>query len=237
MRSAANISPAEAGRALNGAIEWQLSAAAVSYAGAVAAMEVRAGAIARGEARELVWLLHHPSLYTAGTSARAADLIDPGRFPVHQTGRGGQYTYHGPGQLVGYVMLNLNARGGDLHAYVCGLERWLIAVLADFGVQGEDRPGRVGVWVTREAGREDKIGAIGVRVRRGVSYHGVSLNVAPDLSHFSGIVPCGIREHGVTSLADLGIGVSMSVVEAAMRTHFEREVLGRLSPIAPGIGS
>ena len=154
-------------------------------------------------------------------------------MPVHRTGRGGQFTYHGPGQRIAYVLLNLKARGGDLHAYVCGLEYWLIAALADLSVRGEIRPGRVGVWVRRAAGREDKIAAVGVRVRRGVSYHGVSLNVAPDLEHYSGIVPCGIREHGVTSLADLAVPASMNGVDAALRKHFEREVLGRLAPIAP----
>ena len=176
----------------------------------------------------MVWLLEHPPLYTAGTSACDEDLIAPARFPVHRTGRGGQYTYHGPGQRVAYVMLNLGQRGGDLHAYVSGLERWLIAALADFGVRGEVRKGRVGVWVARAGGREDKIGAIGVRVRRGVSYHGVSLNVAPELEHFSGIVPCGIREHGVTSLVDLGVAAGMVEVDAALRRRFEGAVLGSL---------
>lgn len=208
--------------------EWRIGPAPVDYQFAVSEMEVRVALIASGGASELVWLLEHPPLYTAGTSANDADLVEPERFPVHRTGRGGQYTYHGPGQRVAYVLLNLAARGGDLHAYVCGLERWLIATLAVFGVRGETRKGRVGVWVVSADGREDKIGAIGVRVRRGVSYHGVSLNVAPDLSHFDGIVPCGIREHGVTSLADLGVPAALADVDAALRRHFAAEVLGRL---------
>ncbi len=213
---------------LPGDIEWRTAHTPCDYALAVETMEARVAAIAAGTAPEMVWLLEHPPLYTAGTSARDADLLTPVRFPVHRTGRGGQYTYHGPGQRVAYVMLNLGRRGGDLHAYVSGLERWLIAVLADFGVRGEVRKGRVGVWVARGGGREDKIGAIGVRVRRGVSYHGVSLNVAPDLEHFSGIVPCGIREHGVTSLADLGVAAEMAEVDAALRRRFEGAVLGAL---------
>jgi len=207
--------------------DWQSSPAPFAYETAVAAMEARVARIAAGGAGELVWLLEHPPIYTAGTSAKDTDLIEPARFPVHRTGRGGQFTYHGPGQRVAYVMLNLAARGGDLHAYVRGLERWLIATLAEFGVRGEARAGRVGVWVARGGGREDKIAAIGVRVRRGVTYHGVSLNVAPDLGHFSGIVPCGIRGHGVTSLADLGVAAGMAEVDAALRRYFEREVLGR----------
>ena len=208
-------------------LEWRLEAAPVDYETAVSSMEERVGLIAAGMARELIWLLEHPAIYTAGTGARDADLIEPARFPVHRTGRGGQFTYHGPGQRVAYVLLDLKGRGGDLHAYVCGLERWLIAVLAGFGVVGEVRSGRVGVWVLRH-GEEAKIAAIGVRVRRGVSYHGVSLNVAPNLAHFSGIVPCGIREHGVTSFADLGVRVSMADVDTALQYHFAREVLGRL---------
>ena len=209
-------------------IEWRTEPGLCGYEHAVETMEARVAAIAAGEAPEMVWLVEHPPLYTAGTSAREEDLIAPARFPVHRTGRGGQYTYHGPGQRVAYVMLNLAQRGGDLHAYVSGLERWLIAVLADFSVRGEVRNGRVGVWVARGGGREDKIGAIGVRVRRGVSYHGVSLNVAPELEHFSGIVPCGIREHGVTSLADLGVAAEMAEVDAALRRRFEGAVLGAL---------
>jgi len=209
-------------------IEWRTEPGLCAYPHAVETMEARVAAIAVGAAPEMAWLLEHPSLYTAGTSARDQDLFAPARFPVHRTGRGGQYTYHGPGQRVAYVMLNLARRGGDLHAYVSGLEHWLIAVLADFSVRGEVRKGRVGVWVAREGGREDKIAAIGVRVRRGVCYHGVSLNVAPELAHFSGIVPCGIREHGVTSLADLGVEVGMAEVDAALKARFEGAVLGAL---------
>ena len=213
--------------------EWLVSSALVPYEHAVAIMEERVARIAEGRAPELVWLLEHPSIYTAGTSAREADLLAADRFPVHRTGRGGQLTYHGPGQRVIYVLLDLRRRGGDLHAYVCGLERWLIAALADLGVRGEVRPGRVGVWVERRIGsealREDKIAAIGVRVRRGISYHGVALNVGPDLEHFSGIVPCGIREHGVTSLADLGNPASMADVDAALSRHFAPCVLGALN--------
>jgi lipoyl(octanoyl) transferase len=205
-------------------VAWRISDALVPYAEAVAAMEARASAIARGEADELVWLLEHPPLYTAGTSARAADLVEPERFPVHATGRGGQYTYHGPGQRIAYVMLDLNRRRPDLRAYVASLEAWLIATLDAFNVRAERREDRVGVWVRRpEKGAqvEDKIAAIGIRVRRWVSLHGLSLNVEPDLSHFSGIVPCGVREHGVTSLADLGRIVSLPEVDMALRAAFE----------------
>ncbi len=212
-------------------VEWRIDQAPCAYPLAVEAMEARVAAIASGTAREMVWLLEHPPLYTAGTSARDADLIAPARFPVHPTGRGGQYTYHGPGQRVAYVMLNLAQRGGDLHAYVSGLERWLIAALKDFGVRGEIRKGRVGVWVTRGGVREDKIAAIGVRVRRGVSYHGVSLNVAPDLEHFSGIIPCGIHEHGVTSLADLGVRATLAEVDASLQKHFADSVPARDSDV------
>jgi lipoyl(octanoyl) transferase len=186
-------------------------------------MEARVDAIVRGEARELVWLVEHPPLYTAGTSADPRELTVPGRFPVHSTGRGGRYTYHGPGQRVVYVMLDVRRRGGDVRQFVRLLERWTIATLAHFGVRGEIRPGRVGVWVGRPgkgAGVEEKIAAIGIRVRRGVSFHGLSLNVDPDLEHFSGIVPCGIAEHGVTSLADLGLIVSMAEVDMALKATF-----------------
>jgi lipoyl(octanoyl) transferase len=183
-------------------------------------MEARAEAIARGEASELVWLLEHPPLYTAGTSGRPEDLLDPDRFPVFKSGRGGQLTYHGPGQRVAYVMLDLGARGRDVRAFVAGLERWIVGALAELGVRGETRPDRIGVWVAREAG-EAKIAAIGVRVRRWVSFHGVALNVAPDLSHFQGIVPCGVRGHGVTSLRDLGVGAGMADADAALRRSFE----------------
>ena len=187
-------------------------------------MESRAAAIADGRASELVWLVEHPPLYTAGTSAKPDDLIDA-RFPVHATGRGGQYTYHGPGQRVGYVMLDLKPRGGDVRGFVHDLEEWLIRALASFNVKGERREGRVGIWVAHD-GREDKIAAIGVRVRRWVTFHGVSLNVDPDLEHFSGIVPCGIREHGVTSLVALGLPVTMADVDVALRSAFA-EVFGK----------
>lgn len=201
-------------------IEWRVSADTVDYSHAVAEMERRVSAIRAGEAREQVWLLEHPALYTAGTSAKSEDLIDADRLPVHITGRGGQYTYHGPGQRVAYVMLDLKARGGDLRAYVTRLENWLIAVLDQFGVRGERREGRVGVWVV-DGASEAKIAAIGVRVRRWVTYHGVSLNVAPNLDHYRGIVSCGIREHGVTSLADLGIEATMEEVDRSLRETFE----------------
>ena len=205
-------------------IAWSVSDRPVAYEAAVAAMEARVAAIRAGTAGEVVWLLEHPAIYTAGTSARMSDLLDPGRFPVHRTGRGGQFTYHGPGQRVAYVMLDLKRRGRDVRAYVAGLERWLIGALAALGVQAGRREGRVGVWVSRPelgAGRDDKIAAIGVRVRRWVSYHGIALNVAPELSHFDGIVACGIRGHGVTSLADLGVGISMSEADPVLRTTFE----------------
>lgn len=204
-------------------VEWRVSAAPVPYDAAVAEMEARAAAIAAGEAGELVWLLEHPALYTAGTSADAKDLLAPDRFPVFKTGRGGQYTYHGPGQRVAYVMLDLKRRTPDVRAYVHDLERWLIATLARFNVTGELRDGRVGVWVRRPdlgPGHEDKIAAIGVRIRRWVTFHGVSLNVDPALDHFSGIVPCGISQHGVTSLADLGHVVGMEEVDTALRATF-----------------
>lgn len=201
-------------------LEWRISRAPVAYPDAVAAMEARVALIAKAQAPELVWLLEHPPLYTAGTSAKVQDLLTPDRFPVFQSGRGGQYTYHGPGQRVVYVMLDLKRRGADLRAYVCRLEDWLIDCLAGFGVRAERRAGRVGVWVARDGGREDKIAAIGVRVRHWVSFHGIALNVAPDLTHFDGIVPCGIREHGVTSLADLGIAADMATVDAALQASF-----------------
>jgi lipoyl(octanoyl) transferase len=199
--------------------EWRVSDRPIAYPEALAVMEARAAAIADGKADELVWLLEHPPIYTAGTSADDADLIDA-RFPVYRTGRGGQFTYHGPGQRVGYVMLNLKNRKPDVRAFVHDLEEWLIATLAQFGVKGERREGRVGIWVARGS-REDKIAALGVRIRRWVTFHGVSLNVEPDLSHFNGIVPCGIRQHGVTSLADLGIVASMADVDVAMKKSFE----------------
>lgn len=211
------------------AIEWRISPRPVDYEDSVATMEKRVAEIRAGAAPELVWLLEHPPLYTAGSSAQADDLLDGARFPVHRTGRGGQYTYHGPGQIVAYVMLDLDRRGRDVRRFVRDLESWLIAALAGFGVRGERRDGRVGIWVARNDGsgpREDKIAAIGVRVRRWVSYHGVSLNVEPDLGHYDGIVPCGIEEHGVTSLVDLGLPVTMEEAAAELKTSFE-EVFGR----------
>lgn len=204
-------------------IGWALSPRPVPYPAAVAVMEARAAAIAADAGDELVWLLEHPPLYTAGLSAKADDLVDPNRFPVHRSDRGGQFTYHGPGQRVAYVMLDLRRRGRDVRGFVQDLERWIIDALAQFNVDGQIRDGRVGVWVERKGpgwAREDKIAAIGVRVRRWVSFHGVSLNVEPDLSHFAGIVPCGIREHGVTSLVDLGLPVGMADADAALRSAF-----------------
>ena len=200
-------------------VEWRVSDRPVGYEEAVRAMEERVAAIHAGTAPELVWLLEHPALYTAGTSADAADLIDP-RFPVHSSGRGGQYTYHGPGQRIAYVMLDLTRRGQDVRAHVCRLEGWIIATLGRSGVTGERRQGRVGIWIDRGGGREDKIAAIGVRVRRWITLHGLAINVAPDLDHFGGIVPCGIRGHGVTSLADLGIPATMAEVDDALRATF-----------------
>ena len=205
--------------------EWKVSARPVPYPEALAEMEARADAIAAGQADEEVWLLEHPPVYTAGTSARDADLIDA-RFPVYRTGRGGQFTYHGPGQRVGYVMLDLKRRKPDVRAYVHDLEQWLIEALADLGVRGERRADRVGIWVTRPTSgnmtREDKIAALGVRIRHWVTFHGVALNVNPDLSHFAGIVPCGVRGHGVTSLADLGIAASMADVDEALKRAFAK---------------
>ena len=207
-------------------VEWLASDAPVPYEQAVAAMEARVAAIRAGTAPELVWLIEHPPLYTAGTSAKASDLVDPRLFPVHRTGRGGQYTYHGPGQRVGYVMLDLRRRGADLRAYVQGLEEWLIRTLALFNLKGERRPGRIGIWIDEGGGRESKIAAIGVRVRHWVSFHGVALNVDPDLRHYRGIVPCGISEHGVTSLARQGIPAAMAEVDAALKRAFA-EVFGK----------
>lgn len=224
------------GRADAAPCGWAVSAGYVDYPAAVAAMEARAEAIARGEAGELVWLLEHPPLYTAGVSARDADLLDPDRFPVHRTGRGGQFTYHGPGQRVAYVMLDLSARRKDVRAFVAALEAWIIAALGRLAVDGVVREGRVGVWVERRspgaAPREDKIAAIGVKVRRWVSFHGIALNVEPDLAHFSGIVPCGQTEHGVTSLADLGLTASMDDADEALRQAF-REIFGEVVPADP----
>ena len=204
--------------------EWTHLPGLAPYETALAAMEARVAAIAAGTAPEAVWLLEHPPLYTAGASARPEDLTDPHRFPVHQVRRGGQYTYHGPGQRVVYTMLDLNTRGRDVRQFVCALENWVIATLAEFGVRGERRAGRVGVWVVRPdrppnpdgTPAEDKIAAIGVKLRKWVSFHGLSINLDPDLDHFSGIVPCGIRGHGVTSLVDLGLPVSMADLDAAL---------------------
>ena len=210
---------------------WAISEGLVGYPEAVAAMESRAAAIADGRAEELVWLVEHPALYTRGASAREGDLLDPGRFPVFDTQRGGQFTYHGPGQRVAYVMLDLTKRGRDVKQFVCSLEDWIIGTLGAFNVKGERRKGRVGVWVDRTksggALREDKIAAIGVRLKRWVSYHGISLNVEPDLSHFGGITPCGVSDPGlgVTSLADLGQLIPMHEVDVALKAAFE-EVFG-----------
>lgn len=220
-------------------IGWAVSRGLTGYAPAVAAMEARAAAIREGTAGELIWLVEHPSLYTAGVSAKPQDLIDP-RFPVHQTARGGQLTYHGPGQRVAYVMLDLRQRGADVRGFVCDLEAWIIAALARFNVKGERRDGRVGVWVERKGpgwSREDKIAALGVKIRRWVSYHGVALNVEPDLSHYAGITPCGIdpREYGVTSLVDLGLPVTMDEADAALKSAFE-EVFGKTAPAEPPLG-
>ena len=205
-------------------VEWAIADRLVPYDEAVREMEARVAEIAAGTARERVWLVEHPPLYTAGTSADDADLVEPARFPVHRSGRGGQFTYHGPGQRVAYAMLDLNRRTPDLRRYVAALEAWLIDALEHFNVGGERREDRVGVWVRRpEKGSdvEDKIAAIGIRVRRWVTFHGVSLNVEPDLSHFAGIVPCGVREHGVTSLVDLGLPVTMPEVDSVLRASFE----------------
>lgn len=225
--------PAHGGRP----VEWIASDVPVSYEAATAFMEQRVAAIAAGEAAECVWLLEHPPLYTAGTSAQAADLIDAAGLPVYRTGRGGQYTYHGPGQRIAYVMLDLRRRtpaGGvpDLRRFVAALEEWIITALDSFNVRGERREDRVGVWVRRPEkgdGVEDKIAAIGIRVRRGVTFHGISLNVEPDLSHYRGIVPCGIRGHGVTSLVDLGLPVTLGDADVALRVAFET-IFGATQP-------
>jgi lipoyl(octanoyl) transferase len=219
-----------------GAVEWRISEAPVPYPEAVAAMEARVTAIAAREAPELVWLLEHPPLYTSGTSGRDADLLDP-RFPMFATGRGGQLTYHGPGQRVAYVMLDLKRRRPDVRAYVAGLEQWIIRTLAAFNLRGERREDRVGVWIARPdkgEGFEDKIAAIGVRLRHWVSFHGISLNVAPDLAHFDAIVPCGVADprYGVTSLADLGLPVSTADADIALRQAFE-EVFGSAKASLP----
>jgi lipoyl(octanoyl) transferase len=229
--NSAAIAPPAFGREDGKPAGWAVSKGYVPYPEAVAAMEARAAAIAAGEADELVWLLEHPPLYTAGISSRAEDLLDPDRFPVFATGRGGQFTYHGPGQRVAYVMLDLTKRRKDVRAFVAALEAWVIDALAAFNVTGEIRDGRVGVWVERrEVGvppREDKIAAIGVKLRRWASFHGVSLNVEPDLAHFGGIVPCGITDHGVTSLVDLGLPLTMDEADAALKASF-RQVFGEV---------
>lgn len=206
-------------------VEWRISDALVPYDTALAAMDERVAAIAAGQAPELVWLLEHPPLYTAGTSAKPEELIEA-RFPVHKVGRGGQFTYHGPGQRVAYAMLDLNRRKPDVRAFVATLEEWIIRTLSRFNVRGERRDDRIGVWVRRPDkgdGREDKIAALGIRVKRWVSLHGIALNVEPELANFSGIVPCGVSEprYGVTSLADLGLPVSLSDVDIALRAEFE----------------
>jgi lipoyl(octanoyl) transferase len=224
------------GRGDGAPVEWAVSAGYLPYPAAVAAMEARAAAIADGTAGELVWLLEHPPLYTAGVSAKGADLIEPDRFPVFESGRGGQYTYHGPGQRVAYVMLDLTKRGRDVRAFVEALESWIIDALAAFNVVGEMREGRVGVWVERKGAgwsREDKIAAIGVKLRKWVSFHGISLNVEPDLGHFSGIVPCGQTEHGVTSLVDLGLPVTMDEADEALRASFQRVFGAVTDGVAP----
>ncbi len=205
-------------------VEWRVEPGLTAYPDAVAAMEARVAAIRAGSAPELVWLVEHPPLYTAGTSADPADLLQPERFPVYRSGRGGEFTYHGPGQRVAYVLLDLKRRGPDVRRYVHDLEEWIIRALASFAVAGERRQGRVGIWVARKdpllGSREDKIAAIGVRVRRWVTYHGIAINVEPELEHFSGIVPCGISEHGVTSLVDLGLPVGLAELDAALRAAF-----------------
>lgn len=211
-------------------VEWITTDGLTDYREAEAWMEARANAIAAGEAEECIWLVEHPPLYTAGTSAKIEDLTDPGRFDVYETKRGGQYTYHGPGQRVAYVMLNVAARGRDVRCFVRQLEAWVIATLDQFNLRGEIRDGRVGVWVQRPekppqpdgTPAEDKIAAIGIRLRKWVSFHGISINVEPDLEHFSGIVPCGITQHGVTSLVDMGLPVTMDDVDVALRTTFDQ---------------
>ncbi|WP_438992496.1 lipoyl(octanoyl) transferase LipB [Pseudemcibacter sp.] len=203
-------------------IEWKIGKGVVDYNEALNFMEERVAKINEGQANELVWLVEHPPLYTSGTSSKESDLLTPKRFPVYYAGRGGQYTYHGPGQRVVYVMLDLNKRSRDVRKYVADLERWIIESLAEFNVIGETREGRVGVWVERDGGREDKIAAIGVRVRKWVTFHGICINVEPDLSHYSGIVPCGISEHGVTSLVDLGLPVNMNDLDVTLKKTWDK---------------
>lgn len=219
-----SISPALDALRHPGPVAWQVSSGQVDYDQALAAMDQEVAKIIKGEAPEKIWLLEHPPIYTAGTSASEADLVDPARFPVYKTGRGGQFTYHGPGQRVAYVMLDLRKRTQDVRAFVAGLEQWIIATLASFNVTGERREDRVGVWVRRPEkapGTEDKIAAIGIRVRSWVTLHGISINVEPNLDHFSGIVPCGVSQHGVTSLVDLGLPVTMEDVDIALKAEFD----------------
>ncbi|MDB0061992.1 lipoyl(octanoyl) transferase LipB [Octadecabacter sp.] len=212
-------------------VEWITTNGLTDYAKAVAFMEARADAIYAGQAEECIWLVEHSPLYTAGTSSKIEDLVDPDRFPVFDTKRGGQYTYHGPGQRVAYVMLNVGRRGHDVRKFVQDLEHWVIATLDQFNVKGEIRDGRVGVWVQRDdkplsglGPTEDKIAALGIRLRKWVSFHGISINVEPDLTHFDGIVPCGITDHGVTSLVDLGLPVTMEDLDVALRHTFDANV-------------
>ncbi len=212
-------------------IEWCVSDDYVSYPEAINFMEQRVADIRNGKASEMVWLLEHPPLYTAGTSATPDEILDPERFPIYQSGRGGKHTYHGPGQRVAYVMLDLKKHGQDIRAFVHNLEEWIIQTLAQFNLKGERRDSRIGIWINR-GGREDKIGAIGVRVRRWVSFHGISLNVEPDLSHFEGIIPCGITEHGVTSLWDMGLTPTMAEVDVLLQEAFE-EVFRREGVLTP----
>ncbi len=202
--------------------EWKISEGLTPYEDALALMEQRVADIRAGNASDLVWFVEHPPLYTAGTSSKDGDLLAPKRFPVYYAGRGGQYTYHGPGQRVVYVMLDLDKRGRDVRRYIADLERWIIDTLAEFNVHGETRDGRVGVWVERDGNREDKVAAIGVRIRKWVTFHGICINVEPDLSHYTGIVPCGISEHGVTSLVDLGLPVNMDDLDAALKRTWQK---------------
>jgi lipoyl(octanoyl) transferase len=223
-------------------VEWLTEPGLLPYPDALAFMEARAAAIREGTANELVWLVEHPPLYTAGTSAQPADLIDPARFPVFAAGRGGAYTYHGPGQRVAYVMLDLKRRREDVRAFVAALEQWIIATLAAFNIRGERREDRVGVWVVRPdrpampdgAKAEDKIAAIGIRLRRWVSFHGIAINVEPNLSHFSGIVPCGVADHGVTSLVDLGLPATMADLDMALKQAFE-DVFGPAAAVPEAV--
>ncbi|MCP5367338.1 MAG: lipoyl(octanoyl) transferase LipB [Hyphomicrobiales bacterium] len=222
---------------LSQVVEWRHDRAPVPYPAAVESMETRIADIHAGRAAQMVWLLEHPPLYTAGTSADPAELLDGGRFPVYPTGRGGRYTYHGPGQRVVYVMLDLRRGPRDVRRFVHGLEEWMILTLAEMGVTGERRTGRIGIWVAGPGGAEAKVGAIGVRIRKWITFHGMALNVDPDLSHFAGIVPCGIAEHGVTSLRDLGVPATMDQVDAALHATFDRalgEVAGTMAPAGDG---